>query len=485
MKKVDLRSLINSPWLLVVVPFLVGGFWLVSNPWVITDNLDKPYALLAGPSLVGSLLAGWLVIKFFAAIERGCRLAGAAFLRARKEDGSAQFFWMVITVFLAVSVFASGSFFSLLERDAFPGLGYATALFIDLVAIQCMRARLNAGRLRDGRGQLLYLLGVLVCASASAFANVYTSLASFTDKAAGALPAWMPAIAPWFGVVFPVLIVLLSMTADYTVDQTSSKLDPDHYKAQESKRVKLLEIQRDLLRDRVGIEREIDELAAVLRGRKDRRVFFLVEWLFPRRQNVLEPHLEELAEQVRGLQQVKPLDAGVLISDITKRLDAVYGSRFEALARQNEDLSTELLLLITEVQGADIPTDNPADNEDATSVKAPSSEQLISDVQDVLIDYPIVERWLSAGQRSVTIEEIIEVTNHTRKMVMNRVNDRTLTRTRRAGFYRVDSVLRWLKTAPLPKGNHDTSGKLEAVKVGSNGHGETVVHQEELEPVTV
>jgi hypothetical protein len=478
--KVDLRSCVNSPWLLLTIPFLVGGFWLVSNPWVITNNLDKPYALLAGPSLVGSCLAGWLVLKFFRTIEAWCRLAGAAFLRARKEDGSAQFFWMVIVVFLAVSVFASGSFFSLLERNAFPGLGYATALFIDLVAIQSMRARLNAARLRDKRGAMLYLLGVFVCAGASAFANVYTSLGSFSATASGALPPWMIGVAPWFGLVFPALIVLLSMTADYTVDQGSGgRLEPATYKAQEEKRVKLLEIQRDTLKDRVAIEREIDILAATLK--KERRVFFLVERLFPKPQSTLEPRLEELVEQVRRLQQVKPLDAGMLISDITKRLDTMYGSRFETLAQQNEDLSTQLSLLITEGQSTDIPADNPTDNEDATSTKAPSSEQLISDVQDILIDYPIVERWLSTGQRSVTIEEIIEATNHTRKMVMNRVNDRTLTRTRRAGFYRVDSVIRWLKTAPLPKSNRDTSGTLEAVKVGSNGHTKTEVHPEDLE----
>jgi hypothetical protein len=181
------------------------------------------------------------------------------------------------------------------------------------------------------------------------------------------------------------------------------------------------------------------------------------------------------------LQQVKPLDAGMLISNITKRLDAMYGSRFEALAQQNEDLSTQLSQLITEGQSTDIPTDNLADNEDATSTKAPYSEAFLSDVQDVLIDYPIVERWLSTGQRSATIEEIIEVTHHTRKMVMNRINDHTITRTRRTGFYRIDSVIRWLKTAPLPKSNHDTSGSLEAIKVGSNGHAKETINPDDLE----
>ena len=309
-----LHWFINSPWLLLVVPLLVGGFWLVLNPWVITSNLDKPYALLAGPSLVGSCIIGWLFIKFFRAIERGIKSSWAAFLKARQEDGNAQFFWIVILVFLAVSVAASGSFFTQLERAAFPGLGYATALFIDLITVQFMRARLNATRMRDRKGAALYLLGVFICAGASAFANVYTSLQDFNGTVSGALPGWMVTAAPWFGLVFPALIVLLSMTADHTVDQYSGVLDPEKYRTQESKRVQMLEIQRDLLRDRVRFEREIDQLTARLKG-GDRRVFAPLAWLMP-----------------------KLPDVQLLVDEAQK--DA--STRLEALAKQNSDLLAQL-----------------------------------------------------------------------------------------------------------------------------------------------
>ncbi len=315
-------------WLLLAVALTVGGFWLVLNPQVITQNINQPYALLAGPALVVSVLALWLTIKFFTAIERGIKAIWASFLAARKEDGSAQFFWIVIAVFLVVSVFASGSFFSTIEHDSLPGLGYATALFIDLIAVQCMRARLNAGRLRDRRGQALYLMGVLICAVASAWANVYTSLIGFiapTGKGLGALPDWMPVIAPWFGLVFPLLIVLLSMTADYTLDQTSSKLDPESYKVIEGKRVKLLEYQRDLLRKRVEIDHDIDDLTDQLRGRKERRVFFLVAWFFPL--------------QLSGKQ-------------LLARVEALYQPQVAALTQQNEALRVALTDLNTNSQGA-------------------------------------------------------------------------------------------------------------------------------------
>lgn len=275
---------INRPWLLLTILGVVGGIWLANNSWVITDNLDKPYALAAGPALVGSVVLGWLVINFFKSIAGWCASAWQAFQQQRKEDGSAQFFWIVIIVFMIVSVFASGTFFNTLEHNALPGLGYVTALFIDLVAVQAMRARLNAVRMRDKKGASLYLFGVLLCAGASAFANVYTSLADFNQHLSGALPAWMLLLAPWFGLVFPGLILLLSMTADYTIDQISTQLDPEQYKAQETKRIKLLEYQRDGLRERVVLEGEIDRYTALLHGKKERRTFFLVNWLFPLRQ---------------------------------------------------------------------------------------------------------------------------------------------------------------------------------------------------------
>ena len=269
---------INRPWLLVGVVFLVAGMYVANHPELITSNINQPYALLAGPVFVASIVAGWMILKFFTTIQNGWN----ALKRAWKEDGSAQFFWIVIIVFMIVSVFASGEFFSKIEKEAVPGLGYVTALFIDLVAVQSMRARLNAVRMRDRSGAFLYLFGVLVCSIASAFANVYTSLSTYTDQATGVLPTWMNNVAPWFGLVFPALILLLSITADYTLDQTSTKLDPDAYRKQEEKRVKMMEVQLDMTKKRVEIEQEIDELSSRLKRNKERRVFFLTQLLWPK-----------------------------------------------------------------------------------------------------------------------------------------------------------------------------------------------------------
>ena len=304
-KRGRIRETINSPWILLTAPLLAGCIWLVNNAWMVTNNLDKPYALLAGPALVASVIAGWLVIKFFTTIAAWCKAAWRAFQRARKEDGSAQFFWIVIVVFMIVSVCASGSFFSMLEHDALPGLGYATALFIDLVAVQAMRARLNAVRMRNKPLARLYLAGVLLCSGASAFANVYISLADFHQNVTGKLPPWMLSIAPWFGLVFPAIIILLSITADATIDQISTRLDPEAYREQQAKQTKMLEYQRNALRDQLSYEKEIEALSAERQNRKERRVFFLYDWLFPIRKNN-QPNIDTQKIIAETLEQMRP-----------------------------------------------------------------------------------------------------------------------------------------------------------------------------------
>lgn len=335
-KRVRRKLPIYVYWMLLGVValalLLIGGFWLVLHPEFITNNINQPYALLFGPALVVSALALWLIIKFFAAIERGIKSAVTAFKAARQRDEGAQFFWLVIAVFLMVSVFASGDFFSKLEHEAIPGLGYASAFVIDLVAVVCMRARLSAGRMRDKAGQTLYLVGVLICAGISAFANLYTTLTTFNTAVTGSLPPWMADVAPWFGLAFPALIVLLSLTADYTLDQTSSKLDPEAYRVQESKRVRMRQYQRDLLRERVEIERDIDDLSAQLFNRKEKRVFFLVAWLFP-----LQMNGKQLLKRVEELYQ--PQIAGLLQQN-------------EALLQQNEALRGYMATLELNAQGA-------------------------------------------------------------------------------------------------------------------------------------
>ncbi len=325
----DLLYTINRPWLLIMIPVLLGGVWLIQHPEVITNNLDKPYALLAGPVAMLSILAGWLILKFFKTIEAACKQAYQAFLRARKEDGSGQFFWFTILVFMTVSVLESGQFFDTIIHHIVPGLGYATAFVIDLIAVNSMRARLEAVRMRDNRGAWLYLFGVFVCAGMSAFANVYTGLSSFNHQPTGHLPGLMNTIAPWFAMLFPLLILLMSVTADYTVDRTSTKLDAQKYREQEGKRLAILEVRREMQERMLIVEQDLARIAqarkTALSPSRDRE-FFLKHWLFPRSQ--------------RDMQQI--------LAKAVQQLQAVYDPQFQRIEGQMQRLLTASLSLTTD-----------------------------------------------------------------------------------------------------------------------------------------
>jgi len=325
----DLLYAINRPWLLIMIPVLLSGVWLIQHPEVITNNLDKPYALLAGPVAMLSILAGWLILKFFKTIEAACKQAYQAFLRARKEDGSGQFFWFTILVFMTVSVLESGQFFDTIIHHIVPGLGYATAFVIDLIAVNSMRARLEAVRMRDNRGAWLYLFGVFVCAGMSAFANVYTGLSSFNHQPTGHLPGLMNTIAPWFAMLFPLLILLMSVTADYTVDRTSTKLDAQKYREQEGKRLAILEVRREMQERMLIVEQDLARIAqarkTALSPSRDRE-FFLKHWLFPRSQ--------------RDMQQI--------LAKAVQQLQAVYDPQFQRIEGQMQRLVTANLSLTTD-----------------------------------------------------------------------------------------------------------------------------------------
>ena len=115
------------------------------------------------------------------------------------------FFSVVIIVFMVISVLESGSFFdsNITHHAIFGLLGYALALGFDLVSVVCMLARLNAQRMRDEHGSRLNLVGVIICAAVSAFANAAGSLQGYNPVDLNRTPVWMQVSAPWLGMVFP------------------------------------------------------------------------------------------------------------------------------------------------------------------------------------------------------------------------------------------------------------------------------------------
>jgi hypothetical protein len=69
----------------------------------------------------------------------------------------------------------------------------------------------------------------------------------------------------------------------------------------------------------------------------------------------------------------------------------------------------------------------------------------------ILHKFPGVEQWLIAGKKSVSGDEIISTTGLTPHLVRRREKDKTFRRTKRPGFYQIDSVYKWLKDVETAK----------------------------------
>jgi len=491
--KNHIAKVITSPWILLSILIIPGGIWLVNNLWVITSNLNKPYALAIVPVAVASVIIGWVIFKFFRTIESWCKRAYQAASQANKENNSARFFIFVIIVFMVVSVLEAGPFFNVIEHGALFGLlGYITVFAIDLIAIQSMFARLEAVRMRDEVGARIYLLGVLVCAGLSAFANGYSSLSGFQEAVSGQLPEWMNTVAPWLGMGFPLLILLLSITADYTVDRTSSKLDAQKYKEQEDKRIAVLKVRRESQQEMLQIEQDLADITrtrkAVQKG-KSERTFFLVRMLFPKdplnMQQVANAALETMKPQIQALiDQNNALQEQVAImakqgqqSQVLQRQDrAIIDHQIEAIQTQR-DVDMEALIRHIEAasQGSNEAISEEITTDEMEAVASDTqdgTEELDEATQKVVSDYPIVLSWLSGSARSVSLQEVMKGTGHSAQRVHKAARDNLFQRTRREGYYRIDSVVNWLKTAPLPKAKDASKSRpiTDELRPVSNGH---------------
>lgn len=244
----------------------------------------------------------WLSLFAFAGIAAGIICAGALILLVvlrRRTLGALLvrfglrlfspigFFTIVILVFLIVSVLESGQFFDrTITHHAISGLlGYALALGFDLISVVCMQARLNAVRMRDDRGQRLNLIGVIICASVSAFANAAGSVQGYRPVDLAQTPEWMRLLAPWLSMVFPAMIVVLSLTLDHLLDHTPARgIDVATFREREQRRVEILQVRLDTTRALLALETEL----AALRHQRERvgdgvaREWFWMRWLRPR-----------------------------------------------------------------------------------------------------------------------------------------------------------------------------------------------------------
>lgn len=315
------------------------GMWVAQNPQWIVEQIRQPYALLAGPAFFGTGLAVWLILKSFEAIACWCKRIFQSALAAYREDPVAWFFWNTIYVLLLVSVLESGQFFDLILPHVIPGLGYATAFVIDLVAINAMRARLEAVRMREAGKGWLYLIIIGVCSSASVFGNLFTALNGYHHTATGRLPDWLNDYAPYLAMLFPAMILLMSVLADHLVEKTSTRLDATAYEEREQRRLDLLKIRRQMLERMLDEESQITSLIEKQRRLKGGNLVARIGNLVARIGNLWHKDIvhERIAQEQEAIHQ-----------RIAQEQEAMY----QQITQKQEAMREQIALLSTEVESS-------------------------------------------------------------------------------------------------------------------------------------
>lgn len=102
-----------------------------------------------------------------------------------------------------------------------------------------------------------------------------------------------------------------------------------------------------------------------------------------------------------------------------------------------------------------------------TDVLNGSQTAFNDEIMPVLEAYPLIEtEWLAKNKKSVTIEEIITVTGHSKRR-LNRVAFARSSRNKE--LILVSSIIDWLKTAPKPEPKAINTDEMESVSP-KNGH---------------
>src|SRR6266496_803042 len=443
-----LLHILNRPYILFVVPGVIGAILLTEHlDAVITLVEGHPYALAIIPVTVLSIVLAWFLFKRLEDIVDWFKTNNQ--MLKQKLGSKVAFFWTATGIFMIVSVLESGQFFDGFTGGKFWGLlGYAAALAIDLIALQALLARLECVRMREAGGARLYLFCVAVCAGLSAYANTSTSLHSFDRASLTNNPDWMIQFTPWLGMAFPLLILIISITADYIVDQTNSKLDATTYRTQEQKRVDILVVRKEMQEKLLKLDQELSYIAlqrkAAQQGR-ERRVFFLVDRFFPKQQADIPQITNELNGKLQTAQknEVKEQETDPDLPSVSPGQNASKNGEKPAKKEPQKE------------------EQNSQNGQGQNGVLSLPKE----DVLLVIKRYPKIARLLTTGESTALIFDVSEATGHSTTKLQNRVKKGVIKATpRNKNIVFLDSLIGWLKTEDTPQKNEQNTEAIPVVK---------------------
>lgn len=336
-------KILTSPYVLLLVPLLVGGFYLVENPQYVAMAVNYPWAWACVGSIAVVYFLIRVIITFFTVITTWIQLQ---FERARKAKRN-PFLEFVICVFMFVSVCESGPFFNEVQGNILGGaLGYVTILAFDLVAVVCMKMRAKMLRRGHDRQARIYQLGVWICAIVSAYANFYSAIRNLH----GILqhPDILALLAPLAGVTFSVMIVFLSHATDSDEDEVD---DPEIFRAEQEKLVSFIRIKREKT---AAILEERTQLALLAE-----REFLVKSWFFTKAKialvidavtirvvELVYKEIKKLREEIATREKTIKEQAGIIENQVLvcgnmvqkmERLRSEYEELYGKLQDQNRD----------------------------------------------------------------------------------------------------------------------------------------------------
>jgi hypothetical protein len=329
------------PWMLLTAPLIGGCVWLANNTWIITNNLDKPYILLAGPATIGSVVLVWLSVVFCKAIIAGIKKSSAFIFEYLKMP--AHRFWIGTTIFLIASILVGGQTFNEIakENNLYGILGYAIEVAVDTASVFCILARQGAVRRGDDFGKNLYTMALVLCAAFSTLANAYMVRVHYVAPASVNDPFWY-AVAFALGAAPPLFIIVLSLTSDYVTDQEGTKLNPDQYEQSEKDRIRFDQIRLDSLIARKEIQDQINTLKGVT-NKKDRvpAWSFMGFTVYQKQQQVSSELQQNIVEELRKLlpettQTLGQSSAQVIVEDITNSEQTLLPTSQKALPEKTQ-----------------------------------------------------------------------------------------------------------------------------------------------------
>jgi hypothetical protein len=431
------------------------------------------------------------------------------------------FFWLVNFACMAYSAQNAGYIFGLYEST-----GMFVGIAIDAIIIVFTQTMLiaKARGERDRAGKIL--LFIVFCCLFSMVGNLAHNL--HTDVKNQLDNVWFSVIVPYAASLMPLLLIALAWVADLRVNPLGNA-DLDDYKEAEEKRLAFLDVQIEN-REREEQQRNkiftIEALARrnkqIQRGRAPRSFRWFWEppidmaLLAGEVAKIMQVHYEEQTQKtIQGIRQQVLVVENELRSSAEEMINQLREESFSqsesyrvALATQyDQDVSLVERRLqdrittaianfnqqINERIDGGITRVNQQVNESLTAMQSAINSRVIEekktatpvtneasnsadntevndDLKKLAIDYPIVLRWQSESVKSVSIEDIIKGTGLSPQRVRKAEKDGVFSGTRREGYYRVDSVIKWLKSVPLPKQKErETPGEIPAINPSNNG----------------